>query len=656
MSSTSNPHETAERALAATIAEALRPDQRLPVSEWADRYRVLSSISSAEKGQWRTSRTPYLREVMDCLSPTSDVREVVLMFGAQLGKTETGNNWVGYIVDQSPAPTMLVLPTVELAKRASRQRLDPLFAESPRLSGKLRDKRSRDSGNNRLEKLFPGGILILTGANSAAGLRSMPVRFVFMDEVDAYPLDVEGEGDPVKLAEARTRNFHNYKILKTSTPTFSGTSRIEGAYELGDQSRYEVPCPFCGIYQTLEWSGLSWEKGEPESVVYRCTSCAAAIEERHKLSMLEGGRWVKTNPDAVPHVRSFHLSSLYAPLGWYAWARAVRDFEASKDDPEQRRVFVNTVLAETWKERGEAPDWENLYRRREKYREGTVPRGGLVITGGVDVQRDRLEIEIVAWGRRLESWSVEYLVLPGDTAEDQVWKDLDAVVDRTWPTEGGGRLPLRMLACDAGYETATVYAWSRGHSLHRVAAVRGRDNLPLVVGMPSRVDVATTGKKRKRGARVWPVGTGIVKAQLYSWLRLQPPLHEGEPFPPGFLHFPERGEEWFRQLTSEQLVSRVIQGHARRTVTAWVKTRERNEALDCRVYARAAAAIAGIDRYQTAQWDELERVLGLASGQPPSQDDQGPAAPGAGPADRPDGGPGTGRGGFLSRWRTPRTT
>jgi phage terminase large subunit GpA-like protein len=655
VSSSSNPHETAERALLATIAEALRPDQRLPVSEWADRYRVLSSISSAEKGQWRTARTPYLREVMDCLSPTSDVREVVLMFGAQLGKTETGNNWVGYVVDQSPAPTMLVLPTVELAKRASRQRLDPLFAESPRLSGKLRDKRSRDSGNNRLEKLFPGGILILTGANSAAGLRSMPVRFVFMDEVDAYPLDVEGEGDPVKLAEARTRNFHNYKILKTSTPTFSGTSRIEQAYEAGDQSRYEVPCPFCGVFQTLEWNGLAWERGEPETVAYRCSSCAAAIEERHKLTMLAGGRWTPTNPDGVPHVRSFHLSSLYAPLGWYSWERAVRDFEASSDDPEQRRVFVNTVLAETWKERGEAPDWENLYRRREKYREGTVPRGGLVLTAGVDVQRDRLELEVVAWGRRLESWSVEYLVLPGDTAGEQVWKDLDAVVDRTWPLESGGNLPLRMLACDAGYETATVYAWSRRHSVHRVAAVRGRDNLPLVVGIPSRVDVATTGKKRKRGARVWPVGTGIVKAQLYSWLRLQPPLHEGEPFPPGFMHFPERGEEWFRQLTSEQLVSRVIQGHARRTVTAWVKTRERNEGLDCRVYARAAAAIAGVDRYQTAQWDELERVLGLASKEAPRQDgEQTPPTPGSPQSSTDD--ERRGGGGYLSRWRTPRTT
>ena len=223
--------------------DGLTPDPLLTVSEWADRYRVLSQRASSEPGRWRTERTPYLKEIMDCLSPSSPFQRVVFMKGAQVGATESGNCWIGYVIHQAPGPMMAVAPTVELAKRNSKQRLDPLIEESEVLRERVKERRSRDSGNTVLSKEFPGGVLILTGANSAVGLRSMPARYLFLDEVDGYPGDVEGEGDPILLAERRSATFQRRKILLVSTPKTKGLSRIEREYGQSDQRRYFVPVP-----------------------------------------------------------------------------------------------------------------------------------------------------------------------------------------------------------------------------------------------------------------------------------------------------------------------------------------------------------------------------------------------------------------------------
>ncbi|MFZ5657184.1 MAG: phage terminase large subunit family protein, partial [Pseudomonadota bacterium] len=211
--------------------EGLTPDPLLTVSAWADRYRMLSTKESAEPGRWRTARTPYLREIMDCLSPTSPIERVVFMKGAQVGGTELGLNWVGYAIHHAPGPMMIVWPTTEMAQRNSKHRIDPLVEESPVLREIIAPARSRDSGNTVLMKEFRGGVLVMTGANSAVGLRSMPVRYLFLDEVDAYPLDVDGEGDAIILSEARTRTFARRKILLVSTPTIAGASIIEREYE-----------------------------------------------------------------------------------------------------------------------------------------------------------------------------------------------------------------------------------------------------------------------------------------------------------------------------------------------------------------------------------------------------------------------------------------
>ena len=301
--SSPNPGSTSDSLLAFDGAdevlrawgEGLAPDPELTVSEWADRHRVLSSRASAEPGRYRTDRTPAMRAVMDALSPSHPAERIVFMKAAQVGATEAGNNWIGYVIDQVPGPMLAVQPTVELAKRNSRQRIDPLIEESLRLRERVQPARARDAGNTVLSKEFRGGILILTGANSAVGLRSIPARYLFLDEIDAYPPSADQEGDPVALAEARSLTFaHRRKVFLVSTPTLKGLSRIEQAYERSDQRRYFVPCPHCGHRQWLRFERLRWEPERPETAHYLCEGCEAPIEERHKTTMFAAGEWRPT--------------------------------------------------------------------------------------------------------------------------------------------------------------------------------------------------------------------------------------------------------------------------------------------------------------------------------------------------------------------------
>lgn len=306
-----------------------------------------------------------------------------------------------YVIHQAPGPMMAVQPTVEMAKRNSKQRIDPLIEESEVLRTLVSDPRSRDSGNTMLAKEFPGGVLVMTGANSAVGLRSMAARYLFLDEVDGYPGDVDGEGDPINLAMARTRTFARRKVFMVSTPKITGMSRIEKAYDESDRRQYWVPCPVCREYQILKFPQLRWPKGDPEKATYVCEHCSQEIQNHQKQWMLARGQW-RANPGQNwdRKTAGFHLSGLYSPVGWFSWADAAEQFEQAQKDPSLLQVFVNTVLGETWTLMGEAPDWKRLYDRREDYKLGTVPRGGFFLTAGADVQRDRIEVEVVACGPR----------------------------------------------------------------------------------------------------------------------------------------------------------------------------------------------------------------------------------------------------------------
>jgi phage terminase large subunit GpA-like protein len=521
--------------------------------------------------------------------------------------TECGNNWIGYVIHQAPGPMMAVQPTVEMAKRNSKQRIDPLIEESEVLRKLVRDPRSRDSGNTVLAKEFTGGVLVMTGANSAVGLRSMAARYLFLDEVDGYPGDVDGEGDPVNLALARTRTFARRKVFVVSTPKITGLSRIEAAFAESDQRIYWVPCPRCREFQTLKFAQLTWPKGKPKEAVYVCEHCRARIENHEKHWMLAQGEW---RPSAAGDGRTagFHLSSIYSPVGWFSWADAAKMFEQAQKTPALLQVFVNTVLGETWAEAGEAPDWQRLYERRENYKLGIVPAGGLFLVAGCDVQRDRLEIALVAWGRHRENWLADYVILDGDTSRPEVWERLTNLLNTTYPHASGARLGIVRMAVDSGYATQQVYAWARRQGPGRVLVTKGYENGSAPIGQPSAVEVTLDGRKIKRGVKVWPVATGMLKSELYGWLKLERPTAEGEPYPPGYCHICQMPEELFKQLTAEQLVAKVVKGYRK---LEWVKTRERNEALDTYVLCRAAAAQFGMDRFSERHWKALEDQIGV---------------------------------------------
>ena len=560
------------------IIDALESDPIQTVTEWADKHRFLSSVSSSEPGKWKTERTPYLKEIMDCLSPTHPCEKVVFMKGAQVGGTECGNNWMGFCICNAPGPMLIVNPTTETAKRTSRMRIDPAIENCPALREKIKSPRSRDSGNTMLMKEFPGGILIMTGANSPVGLRSLPVRYLFLDEVDGFPDEAGTEGDPVDLAVQRTATFNNRKIFVVSTPTIKDASRIEQAFLEGDQRYFYVPCPHCGHYQVLRWRNVIFDPKNLTEAVYKCEECEAIWHDYQKELILKKGRWIPTNPDANPGVVSFHLSSLYSPHGWTSWTSIAREFLDSKDDPSRLQVWTNTKLAETWEDMaGQQIDPTSLMVRREKWGP-ELPRQVVILTCGVDVQDNRLELEIVGWGRGEESWSIDYHVLYGDPSTPELWAQLDEVLSRKYPhSKEVPDLPIAATCIDSGgHYTDYVINYCHARRLHGVFAIKG------VGGVGKPIWPATASKGYTTKKPVYLIGVNDAKDILMRRLHLE------DSSGPGIWHFPmDRESDWFEQVTNEVASKKLSKG---RLIREWVprKAGVRTEGLDCRVYAYAA--------------------------------------------------------------------
>jgi len=616
----------------AGFLEGLRPEQPLTVSEWADRYRKLSSKASAEPGPWRTNRTPYLREPMDCLSSSSPVQRVVMMFAAQTGKTEAGSNWLGYVIDHAPGPMLCVQPTVEMAKRLSKQRLESMITDTPCLAAKIAPARARDSGNTMFSKEFSGGIMLLTGANSATGLRSAPCRYLFADEVDAFPSDVDGEGDPVALAERRTTTFARRKILLTSTPTVKDFSRIETEYLRSDQRRFYVPCPSCGGMQWLQWPRLKWDAKRPDDVQYQCEHCGERFKENHKPAMLAAGQWRATAP-SNGKTAGFQLSGLYSPLGWCSWEQLVEDFLRAKSDAPALKVFVNTRLAETWEEDyAAAVSADGLMAKRLAYESGTCPDGVVLLTCGVDVQDNRLAVSVWGWGEGETGWMVWHQELMGDPTQTEVWAQLDQVLVTEWPTVAGKMLKVSQVAVDSGgHCTHEVYRYVRDRVRQNVVAIKGssRRNSPAV-GKGNKVDVSWQGRVLKRGVTLYQLGTDTIKTTLFGRLR------HNETGGVGTLYFGMAAdEEYFRQLTSERQALRYHRGFP---IREWVKKAgDRNEALDCVVYAYAAMLLFSRRMNRATMWQQLSDQLEHGKKIPLRSKQQPPAHAAAGP-------------GFVSNW------
>jgi phage terminase large subunit GpA-like protein len=573
------------------IARAVAPPPKLTVSQWADKYRKLSSENSAEPGQWQTDRAPYQREIMDCITDPR-VEKVVVMSSSQVGKSEIINNIIGYYIDVDPGPILLVQPTIEIAQDYSKRRIAPMIADTEVLARKVSDSKTRDLNNTILLKVFPGGFLAIGGANSPAGLASRPIRILLCDEVDRYPDSAGNEGDPIALAEKRTTTFWNRKKVFVSTPTVRGASRIESEYELGTQEKWCIQCPGCDEYHFIELRDIQFEYEKHEKngkVIYtvldvrwRCPSCLQEFDEF--TIKRQPAKWIADNPAAIENgIRSFRLNSFVSP--WYSWKRIIQEYLESKDDPERFKVFVNTVLGEPWEERGEIEDETMLLERREEY-DAELPAGVLLLTMAVDTQDDRLEYEVVGWGRGEESWGIEKGIIWGKPDDKETWQQVDDKLSKVWSFADGTGLVIACTCVDSGgHFTDEVYRFCAERLQKRVFPVKGQSG----AGIPLVYKISRNNKYR---VPLILLGVDSGKTAIMQRLKIKQPG-------PKYCHFPvqeERGYDqvYFKGLISERQVFRKNKG---RIVAVWesIGKDRRNEPLDLRVYNLAALKLVNPD-------------------------------------------------------------
>ncbi len=568
-----------------------QPRQVLSVSQWAERHRKLVSGTNSP-GDWRNELTPYLVEIMDALSEHSPVRLVTFIKSSGVGGTEAMYNWVGYIMHHLQNKDLLVVvPTLELRDRSLNPRLAKVIEESPALAAMAPTGQRNRANRGDLMEYGARARIIKAGANSPDSLRSDHLPYVICDEVDAFPWDVGGEGDPMTLIENRQRTFTRAKTYYVSTPTLEGSSRIAQLYARSDRRRYFVPCPHCDEMQHLQFGGpdkpygLKWRL-VPESeglsdghrvaaAWYVCRHCGAEISEKHKPAMLAAGRWMAERPHVKLH-RGYHINALYAPVGLgLGWVAVAQKFLDSQGDSAELKAFVNTFLGETWRDEGDGVEATDLMSRLEDYDPESLPLQ--LRTAGVDVQKDRLEVTIAGWGQGEEAWLIDHVIIPGDTTQDEVWDELhevlaDAEVD---------------LACvDEGFNTSMVRAFCERHAW--CVNTKGMPGVrPLVEDDKKRRQ--RLRKRAKKSAAYEPVGTHQAKVLVYARLKLQ---GNGGP---GYFHFPNSpafDDEYFAQLAAEQL-QRKLRGH--RPVLEWVQMRPRNEALDCLILALVARRLAELN-------------------------------------------------------------
>lgn len=557
-----------------------------------------------------------MRGIMDAFNEAA-TREIVVKKGTQVGYTASLLNIVGYCMDVEPCPMLMLLPTEAMAEEVSKNRLAPMLRDTPRLRGKVRDPRARDSGNTILSKSFPGGRLAMVGANAPAQLASRPIRVVINDEVDRFPISAGTEGDPMKLAAKRQTWFWNRKTIKGSSPTYKKTSVIDRDYQASDKREFRVPCPDCRHAQTLRWEQVHWDKAgdgkgkvhRPDTAHYVCEACGSLWDDAarwHAITHAEanGGGWVATAP--FRGIAGFHLPQFCSTAVTLEeivteFLTAMGKLPGTVYDTELLKVWTNTVLAEVWDDQAETVDGDALSQRGEAYGPDDLPDRALLITAGVDTQGDRLEVQFIAWGPGEESWPFKYVVLHGDPAQGQVWRELDELLLDRFRTRSGRTIRCRAACVDAGgHHAHQVHQFVKGKRNRKVFSVAGVSG-PRPI-WPSR---ASKGKTRRL---TWMIGVDTAKDTIYGRLRGIKPKPDPDEPNPGFIHFPASsveddsfGPEYFAQLTSERVETRKRQGRAYRV---WVPTRERNEALDTFVYALAARLAANVKLKAAASDDE----------------------------------------------------
>lgn len=506
--------------IAGVIAKAIAPKKPLTVSQWADAERHLSSKGSAEAGEWRTHRNPPLREPMDCMSARSTVHDCVLMFPIQFGKTEVALNAIGYTMDHNPGPIMVCLPGEVSMNKWIAQKLNPMIEESPAVQRTLASTASRDSANQRTFKDFTGGQLYIEHAGSPSRLKSSTIRTLVVDELDEFAANLTSGDDPVEMLNGRTSGFPaTYKRLYISTPQIRGISRIEWLWLLSDQRRYYVPCPHCAQFQPLEWSGLHWDE-EARQCWYVCRECGVVIEEYRKTEMIAAGRWVAENKGSK--IRGYHINCMYYQIGLGPrWLDLVNMWRSAQNDPAKLKTFINDRLAEPWEDPAMRAVKHNVIADRvEPYRLRIAPDGVLAITAGVDTQDDRLAVQILGFGRSMTAWTLDYVELSGDPANDEVWVQLTALLNRPIEHVSGVLMRVEATAIDAGgHRTEAVKAYVRSAMIWRPMVIFGAvpNNAP-VLSKAKLQDVTYRGRTDKRGVHIYHVGTVAIKHLLYSRL------------------------------------------------------------------------------------------------------------------------------------------
>ncbi len=591
--------ETFER-----VASLWAPPEQLPLSDWADKYARLSGESSAETGRWTSY--PYQREILDALIDPS-IEILTWMKSARVGYTKILNWDTAYHIAQEPCSQLIVQPAVDDAAGYSKDEISPMLRDMPILQGIVAEPKTRDSKNTILKKSYPGGILHMVGANSARGFRRITVKRVKFDEVDGYPPTAGNEGDQIQLGTMRSETFWDRKIILGSTPTIAGASRIEKSFFESDQRYRFLPCPFCGKFQVLKFRQIKWPKNEPRNARYECEFCKQLIPHSAKRKMDEKGEWRATKP--FNGHAGFHIWAGYSYSPNSTWVHIAEKFLQVRKDTEALKTFTNTMLGETWEEKGEQPEWTKLSARAESYPILTVPAGGLLLCAGVDTQDNRLEITIKAYGRGEENWLIYHGEIWGDPDLPATWDQLDAFLYRTYKHASGFDMHIVSMGVDTGgHRTQAVYNYCRTRG-PVVFALKGAStpNKPIL-NRPSAQDFDYLGQKIPGGVELWPIGTDTAKGTIYNRLKI---TKSG----PGYYHFPIGLEdEYFKQLTAEKLVKKFVKGFPQ---YHWEKTRDRNEGLDCDVYCYAAALKAGLSM---VDWDDLEASF-TESYQPEMEDD-----------------------------------
>ena len=591
-------------ACLAKILSGMKPPEDLTVSQWADKNRRLTSESSAEVGKWRTSRTPYMFDILDSFTDPL-IEHIVVVAASQVGKSETINNMVGYCIDQDPGPILLIQPTIDDVKRYSEMRIAPMIRETRCLKRKVADPKSRDAANTKRQKSFPGGVLVMTGSNVAHDLSSMPIRYVFGDERDRWATSAGSEGDPWELAVARTRTFYNKKMVEVSTPTVKGASAIENSYNLGTMERWKTQCPHCGEYVEITFDNIRFEYDTAENgdkkifhiseIFYVCPECGG-ISDEHTMKS-QPAKWVATVPEARKHhkTRSFWLTAWVSP--WATWESIILQFLQAGTDSAKLQVVYNTQFGELWEERGDMATEDDVMARREVY-EAEVPDGVLLLTCGVDTQDDRLEYEVVGHRRYGETWGIKKGVILGRPDTEEVWERLDEVLSHKYKFKSGVSLQISLTFIDeGGHFTQEVRQHCLARQYDHVFAIKGanRPDIPYTAP-PKKQKIVVNGKVIGQ-VWVYEIGVNAGKQKIVDNLRVQSPGAN-------YCHFPLRddyGKQFFKQLMSEHLAYVPKLKHP----WQWQKIpgHERNEAFDIRNYNLAACEILSPD------WDAIEQKL-----------------------------------------------